>query len=123
MVVPRNEIIENAYTAIASELDQQELICTSLSLGHFFVTETEIASQEQVREDVHKAMLLKLFRQSDGQHSFSLPSLPIFIHGILRQASECEEGNVVYVDVISEKADCKSTLMNVLGKLHKTSII
>ena len=29
----------------------------------------------------------------------------------------------MYVDVISEKADCKSTLMNVLGKLHKNFII
>lgn len=45
MVVPRNVIFENTYTAIASELDQQELICLSLSLGHFLVTETEIATK------------------------------------------------------------------------------
>lgn len=50
-------------------------------------------------------------------------TLLVSYFGIRRQASEWEEGNVVYVDVISEKADCKSTLMNVLGKLHKTSII
>ena len=32
-------------------------------------------------------------------------------------------GNVVYVDVLSEKADCKATLTKVLTKLHKTYIV
>ena len=63
-------------------------------------------------------MLLKYFQQSHDDQIFHLPTIPALVNGVCKQASE-EAGNVVYVDVLSEKADCKATLTKVVGKLHK----
>ena len=78
----------------------------------------EITKHTQLREDIHKSMLLKYFRQSDDDQIFHLPTIPILANGVHKQVSEEEAGNVVYVDVLSENADSKATLTRVVGKLH-----
>ena len=60
---------------IASEYNLQELTCPSLSLSNFLLTETEVASQE-LREDVHKAMLLK---SSDNPMT---NNLSVYLHSL-----------------------------------------
>ncbi len=54
---------------------------------------------------------------------FHLPTIPILVNGVCKQASEKESRNVVYVDGLSEKADCKATLTKVVGKLHKIFVV
>ena len=78
----------------------------------------ELAKCTQLREDIHKSMLLKYLRQSDDDQIFHLPTIPILVNGVCKQVSEKETGNVVYVDVLSEKADSKATLTKVVGNLH-----
>ena len=70
----------------------------------------ELAKRTQRREDIHKSMLLKYFRQSDDDQIFHLPTIPVLVNGVHKQVSEKEAGNIVYVDVLSEKADSKATL-------------
>ena len=123
MVTPRHESTEDTYKAICNELDIQELSCTSLSLNNFLPTETELTHFNQLKVDIHKSMLLKYFRQSDDDQIFHLPTIPVLVNGVRKQVSEKEVGNVVYVDVLSEKADSKATLTKVVGKLHKIFVV
>ena len=51
-----------------------------------------------------------------------LPGIPNLIHCTRKQSQEKEVSNVVYADIISEKADCKATLLKVIGNLYKTFI-
>ena len=123
MVTPRHESTEDTYKAICNELDIQELSCTFLSLNNFLPTETELTHFNQLKVDIHKSMLLKYFRQSDDDQIFHLSTIPVLVNGVRKQVSEKEVGNVVYVDVLSEKADSKATLTKVVGKLHKIFVV
>ena len=123
MITPRHERSEDTYNAIYNKLDIQELSCTSLSLDNFLLTATELTQFNQLKIDIHKYMLLKYFRQSDNDQIFHLPTIPVLVNGVRKHASEKEAGNVVCVDVLSEKADCKATLTKVVGKLHKIFIV
>ena len=96
MVVPRHKDTEGTYQALTSELRMEKLSCPSLSLNHFLLTASESAHSNQLKEDIHKSMLLKYFRQQDNP-TFHLPTIPVLVHGVRRQASDSEVGNVVYV--------------------------
>ena len=125
MVFPTHEHTEDRYGAIMNEIQMNQLRCSPLTLSHFVQNSTENACMSQLKEDIHRAMLLKLFRNRNGTSitSVHMPTLPILIHGVRKQTSDSEVGNVVYVDVLSEKADCKATLKKVVGNLHKTFIL
>ena len=77
---------------------------------------------EKLLVDVHLAMLLKHLSQSQTNDTSYLPSVTTLIHCLKKQADESECSNVAYVDIFSEKADCKSTLIKVIGNIHKIFI-
>ena len=83
----------------------------------------KLVKRTQLREDIHKSMLLKYFRQSDDDQIFHLPTIPVLVNGVRKQVLEKEAGNVVYVEVLSERADSKATLTKVVGKLHNIFVI
>lgn len=58
MVVPRHETTEGTYLALTNELRMEELSCPLLSLSHFLLAATESVHTNQLKEDIHKAMLL-----------------------------------------------------------------
>lgn len=92
------------------------------SMNNFLLTTGEKATRKKLEEDIHLAMLLKHFYPSHNSGTFHLPSLTSLIHCLKNQACEAECSNIVYVDILSEKADCKATLLQVIGNVHKTFI-
>ena len=74
---------------------------------------------DKLLQDVHLGMLLKHFNPSQDSH---VPSITSLIHCLRKQAQESESSKVVCVDILSEKADCKETLLKVIGSLQKIFI-
>ena len=66
----------------------------------------ELVKHTQLREDIHKSMLLKYLRQSDDDQIFHLSTIPVLVNGVRKQVSEKEAGNVVYVDVYFLSFEC-----------------
>ncbi len=64
-------------------------------------------------------MLLKCAQQS----SQCLPGLPSLLNCIRKQTSSSEESSVTYVQISSERADSKPTLMNILGRMYWIFIV
>jgi hypothetical protein len=87
-------------------------------IENFIPTPREKGVKEQLLVDLHLALLLR-YHCGSGSH---LPSITNLIHCLRKQAHESECSNVVYADILSEKADCKSTQLKVIGNLHKIYI-
>ena len=51
------------------------------------------------------------------------PSLVSLLNCVRRQTYDKEVSNIVYVEVVSEKADSKPTLVGVIARLHKLFLI
>ena len=66
-------------------------------------------------------MLLKYF-VPEFEGRLHLPALPSLVHCLQKQSSEYECSKVAYVDILSEKADSKATLLKVIGNLHRAFI-
>lgn len=92
------------------------------NIADFMLTSTESTAMYKLQLDIYFAMLLKNCNQKKGDRAISLPAIPSFIHCLHKQSMESESSNVLYVDVISEKANHKSTLLNIIGRLHKTFV-
>jgi len=72
-----------------------------------------------LHEDVFKCMMLKYAKQNTNY----LPGLPSLLNCVRKQSTSCEVSNVVYVQISSERADSKPTLINILGQMHKIFIV
>ena len=94
---------------------------TTPNINDFLITGTESATLDKLKRDIHFAMLLKHFNKLGDDSTTPLPAIPSFIHCLQKQSTEAECSNVVYVDVLSEKADSKATLLHI-GQIHKTFI-
>ena len=68
------------------------------------------------QDDLFKCMLLK-------DASQNLPSLQSLINCVRKQTSSTEESKVVYVEISSERADSRPTLITMLGKMYKTFVV
>lgn len=91
------------------------------TIKDFLLTEREESTIQQLKVDIHQVMLLKYFRTSlsNAPH---LPGITKMVHCIRKQSEEKEISNVVYANILSEKADCKATILKVIDNLHKTFI-
>ena len=98
---------EETYRNIMEGLYTHKEKCY-LTKNHFIQQTTDLYSIHQLKEDIFKAMLLKYYKSRQGTSitPHHLPSLPILVHGVRKQTSDTEVSNVVYVDVLSERADC-----------------
>ena len=68
------------------------------------------------QDDLFKCMLLK-------DASQNLPSLQSLINCVRKQTSSTEESKVVYVEISSERADSRPTLITMLGKNVQNSVV
>ena len=88
-------------------------------LEDFRMNHRERTSIVLFQEDIFKCMLLRLPPQCKQQ----LPGLQSLINCVRRQTDDCEVSRVAYVEINSESADSKHTLLNVLGKVHQTFVV
>ena len=65
-------------------------------------------------------MIHKLYRSTESDKFF--PGIQSFVNCIRKQCTDSEVSNVVYVEIISEKADSKQTLLGVIGRLQTTFV-
>ena len=89
----------------------------SLSLQDFKPNHLERKAWDILQEDVFKCMLLK----QEG-HS-QLPVLQSLINCVRQQSTNTEESKVVYVHILSERADSRPTLIYILSKMYQTFVI
>ena len=90
-------------------------------ISDFHVTPTETKVFKKLEKEIFLAMLLKYF-VPEFEGTLHLPALPSLVHCIQKQSSESECSKVAYVDILSEKADSKATLLKVIGNLHRVFI-
>ena len=91
-----------------------------MSLEHFKPNSLEQNSLDTLQEDLFKAICLRYFKSTASNHPF--PGLQSLLNCVRKQATDSEVSIVVYVEIISERADSKSTVMGVIGRLQKTFI-
>ena len=89
----------------------------SLHVQDFIPNSLEKKAWNILLEDVFKCMLLK-----HGAHT-ELPRLQSLINCVRQQSSNTEESKVVYVHILSERADSRPTLISILSKMYKTFVI
>ena len=100
--------------------DYPSLARVQLSLQHFRVSATEQNHLQHLKVDMFKSILLK---HCEAERRCSiLPGLSSLISCIQTHPTDKEVSNVVYVEIRSERADCKATLTMVHAKLYRTFI-
>ena len=110
-----------------TELDQIDprnypsLAGTPIPLERFTIHPTEKSSLHRFKEIMFQAVLLK-HCEASGRVTV-LPGLVSLLSALQPGPREKEESNVVYVDIRSERADCKETLGKVLANLYRTFIV
>lgn len=90
-------------------------------MSNFLPTELEKNSIGKLKKDIHLAMLMKHFNQQRPSADH-LPLITSMVHCLKKQSVESECSNVVYFDVLSEKADNKATLLRMVSRIHHTFI-
>ena len=73
------------------------------------------------QRSVYKCMLL-LYYDSNRRCSI-LPQLPSLLHCMQPKDPTTELSNVVYLEIQSERADNKATIVKLLARLHQTFIV
>lgn len=116
VVVRPSDINISGVDSITYDLNGRK---TTISDFHLTPVETGVITK---LKEVFLAMLLKHFNLGFTNDSLNLPSIPPLVHCLQKQAFETECSNVTYVDIRSEKADCKATLLKVIDNLHKIYI-
>ena len=106
--IPRQVLVEN----VSYELNNSKPQITD-----FLLSESDKDTQFQLKLDIHLAVLLKYF---NTDNKIQLPAMASLLHCVRKQSVESELSNVVYVEILSEIADSKATLLHIVGKLHKT---
>ncbi len=92
---------------------------SGIHVEDFRLNAMEKGSVQVLREDVFRCMLLKYAQRNTN----CLPSLPSLLNCVRKQTTSCEVSNVVYVQISSERADSKPTLINILGQMQKIFIV
>ena len=70
--------------------------------------------------DLFHSILLRTFGSNDSSQAF--PALQSFINCIRQQTSDQEVSNVTYVEILSERADSKQTLLGVISRLQQVFV-
>ena len=88
----------------------------SIDIKAFRPSLNEKTNMDIFQDDLLKCLLLK-------DASQNLPSLQALINCVRKQTSSTEESKVVYVEISSERADSRPTLISMLGKMYKTFVV
>ena len=88
----------------------------SIDIKDFRPSLNEKTNMDIFQDDLLKCLLLK-------DASQNLPSLQALINYVRKQTSSTEESKVVYVEISSERADSRPTLISMLGKMYKTFVV
>ena len=91
----------------------------SIDLDDFSLSISEKANMNLFQEDIFKCVILKHV----SQNSHKLPNLKSLINCIRRQTTCTEESKVVYVEISSERADSRPTIIAMLGKMYQTFVV
>ncbi len=121
MVVPVPQLVSIQPATEQTDLqDYPNSQGSTLSVEQFKVTATEEARLDILKQDLFHCVLLKY---GETKRSCSiLPGLPSLLNCIRQQTAEKEVSNVVYLQILSEKADSKATLRKVLANLQKVFV-
>lgn len=92
----------------------------TLSIGDFRVDAFEQLSINDLQKDLFKSGTMRMFAKTDSRQPF--PALPSIVYCVRKQTADKEVSNVAYIEIISERADSKPTLLGVIGRLQKVFI-
>ena len=90
-----------------------------LQLNDFRLSPNDDRSMNTFKEEIFQCMILKHV----PQQTYHLPGLQSLINCIRKQTSSTKESLVAYIEISSERADSKPTLINVLSKLYQTFVV
>ena len=93
---------------------------TALSLTEFKPDYAEQSALEILQKDIFQSIILRKAGSTLSNQPF--PGLQSLIHCVRKQTSEKEVSHITYVQIVSERADCKPTLMGVISRLQKTFV-
>ena len=99
-----------------TRVGQYERRIGPLTLDHFKPNESEQSALESLRHDLFHSIVLRKCGSSLPTQPF--PGLQSIVNCMRKQAYDKEVSKVTYVEIISEKADCKATLIRVIGRLQ-----
>ena len=118
---------QGEQTSRSDPFDNVELAdyCTTstvtLHLEEFKLNAIEQSTLENLQTDLFQCIVLRGFGSTDrSAHPF--PALPSLVNCIRKQSADREVSNVTYVEIISERADSKPTLIGVIGRLQQIFI-
>lgn len=120
--------LQDAPTSLPSLLCSNEMSSlykdqhVDLTTADFLFTDLEDSAFSKLTRDIHLALVMKFFNLKRPQGAIALPIITSLIHCLKRQSTESECSNVVYLDVLSQKAESKDTLLQILGSVYKTFI-
>ncbi len=99
------------------DLSEYSISSKKLSVTDFRVNAIEKSALDYLKTDLFQSIVLRAFGSSDSDRSF--PALPSLLNCVRKQATDMEVSNVTYVEIISEKADSKPTLLGVIARLQR----
>ena len=92
-----------------------------VTIESFTLQTKERSALSAMNESIFTGTLLK--QHETTKEGRTLPALISLINSLHLGPSEFEKSNIVYVEILSARADSKTTLGSVLAKLYKTFII
>lgn len=101
-------------------LDDESSSTKELSLSDFKIDSIEEKTLSALNHNLFKCLLL-MYCDSNRRCSI-LPQLSSMLHCMQPEQLTTETSNVVYLEIQSEKADDKATLLKLLARLHQTFI-
>ena len=106
--------VSNTPNSLEFNVAEYSVIGTCpLQLNDFRLSPNEERSMNTFQEDIFQCMILKHV----PRQTYHLPGLQSLINCIRKQTLSTEESLVAYIEISSERADSKPTLINVLSKL------
>ena len=95
------------------------ILIPDIHLEDFSLNASEKEAVNTLQDDVFMCMLLK----HAAHNSQKLPNLQSLINCVHRQTTSIEESKVVYVNISSERADSRPTLIAMLSEMYKMFVI
>ena len=105
---------KQCHTSVRAEYSSTTV---ALKLTDFQPDYSEQSALNLLQNDIFKSILLRNGGSTLPTQPF--PGLQSLINCVRKQARESEVSHITYVEIISEKADCKPTLMGVISRLQK----
>ena len=99
---------------------EYERFTRTVCLEEFRLDATEQSVLHALQVDLFHSVILRKFGSTDSGRAF--PGLQSFINCIRKQTADREVSNITYVEIISERADSKQTLLGIISRLHQVFV-